>query len=147
MIFQDSSISTGLPSWLARDFQIIQKSTCQRNLVVPQRQETLVDRLLEAPLVEKWCLEQLGWSSSKDRIEIMNKTPQVVERLVLGCMDSYDCESRRIFSILIFKDIYTIWNFCNAQISKFQLKIVNLLAWLKWNETSRKFQWILQFFC
>ena len=39
---------------------------------------------------------------SKDTIELMNKSPQNFERLVLICMDSYDSESR-IFWFSLFR--------------------------------------------
>ena len=62
---------------------------------------------------------------SKDRIEIMKWNSSNIERLVLGCMDSYDSEKR-----LIFQD-FSRWStrfLClrTAKTSKFQLKIVKL---------------------
>ena len=47
--------------------------------------------------------------SIKGRIEILQKLPQFLERLVLGCMDSYDSESKRIFSI--FRDLQDFCTF------------------------------------
>ena len=58
----------------------------------------------------------------KESIEIMKFWPPNFRRLVLFCMDSYDSESRRIFSHFSRSTRFTI--LCTAQISKFQQKIV-----------------------
>ena len=60
----------------------------------------------------------------KESIEIMKFWPPNFRRLVLFCMDSYDSESRRIFSHFSRSTRFTI--LCTAQISKFQQKIVKL---------------------
>ena len=48
------------------------------------------------------------------------KSPSNFERLVLGCIDSYDSESRRIFQDFSRSTRYTF--LCTAQTSKFQEK-------------------------
>ena len=48
------------------------------------------------------------------------KSPSNFERLVLGCIDSYDSESRRIFQDFSRSTRFTF--LCTAQISKFQQK-------------------------
>jgi len=50
----------------------------------------------------------------------LNKSPQISEKLALVCMDSYDSESRRIFSALIFSRSTRFVFLCTAQTSKFQ---------------------------
>ena len=65
-----------------------------------------------------------GNIGSKDRIEIMKWNSSNFERLVLGCIDSYDSEKRRIF-----QDFSRSTRFpclCTAKTSKFQIKIVKL---------------------
>ena len=54
----------------------------------------------------------------KDRIATMNKSLPNFERLVLGCMDSYDSEKRRIFQGSFSKSTRFAF-FCTAQTSKF----------------------------
>ena len=54
---------------------------------------------------------------------------QIVERLVLFCMDSYDSESRRIFQD--FSRSIRFAFLCTAQISKFQRKTVQIFAGMK----------------
>ena len=65
----------------------------------------------------------------KDTIELMNKSPQNFERLVLICMDSYDSESRRIFQH--FSRSTRLAYLCTAQTSKFHKKISHNFAKLK----------------
>merc|ERR1711965_482226 len=57
----------------------------------------------------------------KDRIELMNKSPQYFERLVLVCIDSYDSEKRRILQHFSRSTRFAF--LCTAQISKFQQKL------------------------
>ena len=61
-----------------------------------------------------WKLE------SKDTIELMNKSPQNFERLVLICMDSYDSEKGRILQHFSRSTRFAF--LCTAQISNFQQK-------------------------
>ena len=57
----------------------------------------------------------------------MNNSPQIFGRLVLSCMDSYDSESRRIFSDFSRSTIFMY--LCTAQILKFpQKKSFNIFA-------------------
>ena len=55
--------------------------------------------------------------------------PQNFERLVLGCMDSYDSESRRILQH--FSRSTRLAYLCTAQTSKFHKKISHNFAKLK----------------
>ena len=55
---------------------------------------------------------------TKDTIELMNFLPPNFRRLVLGGIDSYDSESRRIFKH--FSRSTWLLILCTAQISKFQ---------------------------
>jgi len=59
--------------------------------------------------------------NSKDRIELMNKSPQYFERLVLVCIDSYDSEKRRILQHFSRSTRFAF--LCTAQISNFQQKL------------------------
>ena len=59
-------------------------------------------------------------STTKDTIELMNKSPQNFERLVLICMDSYDSENRRILQHFSRSTRFAF--LCTAQISNFQQK-------------------------
>ena len=66
---------------------------------------------------------------------------------VLGCIDSYDSENRRIFQLFSRSTRFPF--LCTAQISKFQQNAVQLFAKLK-NEYSiflRWFNFISRFFC
>ena len=65
----------------------------------------------------------------KDRIEIMKFLPPIFRRLVLGCIDSYDSESRRIFQH--FSRSTRLAYLCTAQTSKFHKKISHNFAKLK----------------
>ena len=56
----------------------------------------------------------------KDTIELMNKSPQNFERLVLICMDSYDSEKGRILQHFSRSTRFAF--LCTAQISNFQQK-------------------------
>ena len=58
--------------------------------------------------------------SAKEFIETGMKSPSNFERLVLGCIDSYDSESRRIFQDFSRSTRFTF--LCTAQTSKFQQK-------------------------
>ena len=57
----------------------------------------------------------------KDTIELMNKSPQNFERLVLVCIDSYDSEKRRILQHFSRSTRFAF--LCTAQISNFQQKL------------------------
>ena len=59
-------------------------------------------------------------AKSKDTIELMNKSPQNFERLVLICMDSYDSEKGRILQHFSRSTRFAF--LCTAQISNFQQK-------------------------
>ena len=76
------------------------------------------------------CGCRLLWSAvvvgGKEVIEIMKKSPQIVETLVLGCIDSYDSEKRRILQHFSRSTRFAI--LCTAQISKFQQKFVKLFS-------------------
>ena len=61
------------------------------------------------------------------------KSPQNFERLVLGCMDSYDSDQRLILQGFSRSTRFTF--LCSAQTSKFQQKSVKLFASMK-NEIS-----------
>ena len=52
--------------------------------------------------------------------------PQNLERLVLGCIDSYDSESRRILQL--FSRSTRLAYFCTAQTSKIRIKISHNFA-------------------
>ena len=54
---------------------------------------------------------------TKEAIEIMKKPPQIVERLVLVCIDSYDSEKRRILQHFAKSTRFAF--FCAAPLSKF----------------------------
>ena len=58
---------------------------------------------------------------TKDKIEIMKFLPPNFRRLVLGCIDSYDSESRRILQL--FSRSTRLAHFCTAQTSKIRIKI------------------------
>ena len=75
--------------------------------------------------------------SGKDRIELMNKSPQYFERLVLVCIDSYDSEKRHILQH--FSRSIRFAFLCTAQISNFQQKLrENVLHFFR--KFSRNFQ-------
>ena len=57
---------------------------------------------------------------SREFIETGMKSPSNFERLVLGCIDSYDSESRRIFQDFSRSTRFAF--LCTAQTSKFQEK-------------------------
>jgi len=57
---------------------------------------------------------------AKDTIELMNKSPQNFERLVLICIDSYDSEKGRILQHFSRSTRFAF--LCTAQISNFQQK-------------------------
>ena len=89
-------------------------------------------------------------SQVKRRLKNWMKSPQNFERLVLGCMDSYDSDQRLILQGFSRSTRFTF--LCTAQTSKFQQKSVKLFAIMK-NEISffsifsRFFRWVLSFFC
>ena len=58
--------------------------------------------------------------ANREFIETGMKSPSKFERLVLGCIDSYDSESRRIFQDFSRSPRFTF--LCTAQTSKFQEK-------------------------
>ena len=62
--------------------------------------------------------------NSKDRIEIMKWNSSNFERLVLGCIDSYDSEKRRIFQDFSRSTRFLCLR--TAKTSKFQWNIVKL---------------------
>ena len=83
----------------------------------------------------------VSWKeSNKDRIELMNKSPQYFERLVLVCIDSYDSEKRRILEHCPRSTRFAF--LCTAPISNFQQKCIYFLAILSWffRKNSKKFQ-------
>ena len=57
------------------------------------------------------------------------KSPSNFERLVLGCIDSYD--SDQILILLDFSRSTRFAFLCTAQISKFQQKTVEIFAGMK----------------
>ena len=59
------------------------------------------------------------------------KSPSNFERLVLGCMDSYDSDQRLILQHFSRSTRFAF--LCTAQISKFQPKIVQISPDWKWN--------------
>ena len=70
-----------------------------------------------------WETERMNTDRSlctKDTIELMNKSPQNFERLVLVCIDSYDSEKRRILQHFSRSTKFAF--LCTAQISNFQQK-------------------------
>ena len=69
------------------------------------------------------------------------KSPSNFERLVLGCIDSYDSDQRLI--LLHFSRSTRFAFLCTAQISKFQQKIVQILP--EWKKTTTKFQFLRVF--
>ena len=73
----------------------------------------------------------------KDRIELMNKSPQYFERLVLVCIDSYDSEKRRILQHFSRSTRFAF--LCTAQISNFQQKLREIFLHF-FRKFSRKFQ-------
>ena len=74
---------------------------------------------------------------TKDRIELMNKSPQYFERLVLVCIDSYDSEKRRILQHFSRSTRFAF--LCTAQISNFQQKLREFFLHF-FRKFSRKFQ-------
>ena len=75
--------------------------------------------------------------TTKDRIELMNKSPQYFERLVLVCIDSYDSEKRRILQHFSRSTRFAF--LCTAQISNFQQKLREFFLHF-FRKFSRKFQ-------
>ena len=75
--------------------------------------------------------------AAKDTIELMNKSPQNFERLVLICMDSYDSESRRILQHFSRSTRFAF--LCTAQISNFQQKNFVFFFFAFFRKISRKF--------
>ena len=65
-----------------------------------------------------------SYGGTKDRIEIMKWNSSNFERLVLGCIDSYDSEKRRIFQDFSRSTRFLCLR--TAKTSKFQLNIVKL---------------------
>ena len=73
--------------------------------------------------------------ASKETNEKWMKSPSNFERLVLGCIDSYDSNQILIFSG--FSRSTRFAHFCTAQISKFQQKSLNRRNfWRNENEIS-----------
>ena len=56
----------------------------------------------------------------------MNKSPQNFERLVLGCVDSYDSESIFIFRFFEIDDLHSFAPFCVEVGKPWQTHLVDL---------------------
>ena len=75
--------------------------------------------------------------ATKDTIELMNKSPQNFERLVLICMDSYDSEKGRILQHFSRSTRFAF--LCTAQISNFQQKKTSWYFFAFFRKISQKF--------
>ena len=99
---------------------MIHPSRAKRNaqLLNPSRDRALArQNILPMAQLDSTCILFL----TKDTIELMNKSPQNFERLVLVCIDSYDSEKGRILQHFSRSTRFAI--LCTAQISKFQPKL------------------------
>ena len=83
------------------------------------------------------CTLEGASKGTKDRIELMNKSPQYFERLVLVCIDSYDSEKRRILQHFSRSTRFAF--LCTAQISNFQQKLREIFLHF-FRKFSQKFQ-------
>lgn len=70
---------------------------------------------------QQWSSASTACSQLRTGLNIELNYPQNLERLVLGCIDSYDSESRRILQL--FSRSTRLACFCTAQTSKIRIKI------------------------